>query len=480
MQEVEPHVEEQQGTVKSSMQKYLLLLGAFISLAFIFGLYNAFQSDAEKKAEKAAEKAAAEQPAEKTEQVATAQAKEIGDFDKQVDAKVEQLKRSQQRQAEAQPLKEARQEYRESKKPIQEPIVVESQSKDKSAYDSFKEQVVGTGKVRTLADIERLADSKVRLSKTQEDFAVSEKRRALEARKSSLMLTPVSNAGVPQAAVKPQVKPQRESIDEKLQRVRAKAAEAQQLRDKLLSGNYQNSDLARLSQDIAAIQSNPVRYSREQTNEPKRIVGASLNKAKNLGLKGVKLPTGTAIKAVLSQTVMSDYANKPFKAQLTQDVYDADYETILFPKGTIVDGRAVRVGNVNEAIQARMGLTINWFVLPNGNRVDFSKSASALDTQGIGGIKDDVDYHAMEQFLGVLAYAVVASETSSATSSSFTGQTNIGGDVGKGIRQQVSPIISRYLSLVPTITLNTGTPITIYIENEMQVEPWGTIYDDLY
>jgi len=152
----------------------------------------------------------------------------------------------------------------------------------------------------------------------------------------------------------------------------------------------------------------------------------------------------------------------------------------LFPKGTVIDGRSVRVANINEPIQARTGLVVNWFVLPNGNRIDFNKSAAALDSMGIGAIKDDVDYHLMEQFLGVAAYALVSTQSSSSASSPFTGQTNIKGDIEKNFRQQLAPLASRYLGLTPTITLNTGLPMSIYIENEMIVQPWGTIYDGLY
>ncbi|MGP4944088.1 TrbI/VirB10 family protein [Pseudoalteromonas nigrifaciens] len=479
--EVEPHINEESGTVKRNVQRYLLILGLVISIAFVFGIYNAFQSDDEKELV-----TQTENEPENTNVANTTQ-DEIVDFNVQVNEEMRKIERNKKEEDESNALKQAREDFEKSKESYRPST---TNNTNESEYDQFKKQVVNSGKVRNLTDIERLAESKVKLSKEVEEFQLKEKRRALEARISNISFKEIKNQPVTQTSKRSASNGA--SVQERIARIRAKTEQANQLKDKLLAGNYNSPDqLDALTGDLASlgikynspnsanVNTNSINYSRVPKQSKSKVVGANLEKAENLNLNGVKLPTGTAIKAVLSQTVMSDYANKPFKAQITQDVYDADYETILFPKGTIVDGRSVQVANVNEPIQARMGLTINWFVLPNGNRIDFSQSATALDSMGIGAIKDDVNYHAMAQFLGVLAYAVVSSETSSNTSSGFTGETNIKGDIGQGIREQFSPLASRYLSLTPTVTLNTGTPITIYIENEMHVEPWGTIYDDL-
>mgnify|MGYP000058614169 CR=1 FL=1 len=485
-QEVEPHIDEESGTVKSNVQRYLLILGFLISIAFVIGIYNAFQSDEEKALE--SEK---EVPTEQKPEVATTKQEEVVDFNAQVSEEMRRIERKKKQEESQKALKQARADRVKSEQPYTQSVA--DKTPNKTEYDQFKQQVVNSGKVRNLTDIERLADSKVKLSKEIEDFKIKEKRRALEARISTISFREIKSTQANFA--QPQVSQNKAaSVQERIERIRQKTNQANSLKDKLLAGNYNSPDqFDSLTKDLASLSinydtqnssvgnvSSPViNYSRVPKPTSNKIVGANLEKAKELNLNGVKLPTGTAIKAVLSQTVISDYANKPFKAQITQDVYDADYETILFPKGTIIDGRSVRVANINEPIQARMGLTINWFVLPNGNRIDFSQSASALDSMGIGAIKDDVNYHAMAQFLGVLAYAVVASETAGNVSSGFTGETNIKGDIGEGIREQFAPLASRYLSLVPTVTLNTGTPITVYIENEMHVEPWGTIYDNL-
>ena len=244
----------------------------------------------------------------------------------------------------------------------------------------------------------------------------------------------------------------------------------------------QYSVLERLKQDIDKNQQ--ASFSRgtgqlKTSYKPEKIVGYTRSRAEkeNLNVEGmVKLPLGTIANAVLSQDVISDYTG-PYKGTLTHDVYDANYEYILFPKGTEVIGNTVRVANVNEAIQNRMGMTTTYFVLPNGDKVEL-KRAAALDKDGIAAIKDEVDYHLMAQFLGVAAYAIVSSGTDSERSSTDSGSVNVRGDVESGFRRQVSPLVQKYLNIVPTIKLNSGKPFKIFFEEEVYVKPWRSIYDD--
>jgi type IV secretion system protein VirB10 len=126
-----------------------------------------------------------------------------------------------------------------------------------------------------------------------------------------------------------------------------------------------------------------------------------------------------------------------------------------------------------------MGMLISWFVLPNGKRIDMAKSATAEDAEGVGALGGDVNYHFMAQFLGVAAYALLVSETTQPTSSQLTGEVNVEGDMQRSMAQQFSPLAQRYLTLVPTITLQPGTPFKVFVEDDVYLTPWATIYDGL-
>ena len=190
------------------------------------------------------------------------------------------------------------------------------------------------------------------------------------------------------------------------------------------------------------------------------------------------IPTGTIIGAVLDQRLMSDYAG-PFRGLVTHDVYDVTDRYIVIPKGSRVIGRSIRISNINEPIQARMGLIVKWLVLPNGKRISFEKRVAALDQAGVPAIKDQVNYHFLAQFLGVAAYAVLASATSY-EGSSWADERTFEGNLGQSLREQFAPLAAKYLSLVPTITLREGTPLKIFIEDDIYVYPWESISNRLF
>ncbi len=184
------------------------------------------------------------------------------------------------------------------------------------------------------------------------------------------------------------------------------------------------------------------------------------------------LPVSTVIRAVLDQKIVSDYVG-PFRARVIEDVYDVSNRFILIPKGSAIDGRSLRISNINEPIQARMALTVNWVVLPNGHKLNFSRQY-ALDQEGVSAIKDEVNRHFLAQFLGVAAYALLSSE-SSRSGSGLNNDDTYAGEVGESARQQFAPLAQKYLRLVPTITLRAGTPLRVYISEELYVSPWSTV-----
>ena len=197
------------------------------------------------------------------------------------------------------------------------------------------------------------------------------------------------------------------------------------------------------------------------------------NSPENLPQPGQKLlPVTTVIRGVLDQKIMSDYVG-PFRARIIEDVYDVSNRYILIPKGSTIDGRSLRISNVNEPIQARMALTVNWVVLPNGHKLNFSRQY-ALDREGVAAVKDQVNRHFLAQFLGVAAYAVLSSETNR-SGTGFNSDNTLAGDIGQSARREFAPLAQKYLRLVPTITLRAGTPIRVYIAEELYVTPWAAV-----
>ena len=190
-------------------------------------------------------------------------------------------------------------------------------------------------------------------------------------------------------------------------------------------------------------------------------------------LPGQKLlPLTTVMRAVLDQKVMSDYVG-PVRLLIVNDVYDVSNTHVLIPSGSKVLAQSLLVPNVNAPIQSRMGIAVQAMILPNGKSIDFSRQA-ALDREGIAAVGGDVDYHLLEQFLGVAAFALISTGTSRAGSGANT-DTTFQGELGQELRRQFSPLLQRYLSLVPTITLEPGTPMRIFVQEELYIFPWSSV-----
>ena len=253
----------------------------------------------------------------------------------------------------------------------------------------------------------------------------------------------------------------------------AEIARVQQLRNNLLSKGSSAGNVAALP----VVASSVLAGASLPSPQPRGSVASSVvgqpQSTRATPLPGQKLlPLTTVIRATLDQTVISDYVG-PLRLLVVDDVYDVERHQVLIPKGSKVLAHSLLVGNINAPIQSRMGITVERMVLPNGQSIDFSRQA-ALDREGIAAVEGSTDYHLLEQFLGVAAYALLSAGTSR-QGTGISNNSTFAGDVGESAREQFRPLIARYLSLVPTITLSPGTPMRIFLQEEMWITPWKPV-----
>ena len=309
---------------------------------------------------------------------------------------------------------------------------------------------------------ENKAESSIE-SDIETKFNAAEVQRALAARVSQFNLTPAKETKPKgQMGLHP-LDPG--TIDDRRQTIANELSQVRQTINALQQGNRAPED-----------NGPPDRQNNTQAIPQHETIGRPAGESR---LKpGQKmLSTGTVISAVLDQTLVSDYPG-PFRALISQDVYDSTGNYILAPKGARVIGRAIKAGNVNEPIQARMGLAVRWIVLPNAKRISFERS-TALDQAGTAAVKDDVNYHFFAQFMGVMAYAVLSSETPYEADSNGNDPT-FEGNMSQSMRRQFSPLAAKYLNIVPTITLGIGTPLKIFLEDDIYAYPYESLGKKLY
>lgn len=187
------------------------------------------------------------------------------------------------------------------------------------------------------------------------------------------------------------------------------------------------------------------------------------------------IPTGTIISAITDMEMISDYAGN-WIALVQRPVYDSEMDNILFPAGTKIIGKSIRATGVNEAIQSRMGSIPLWAIRPDGKRIDFKRTA-AMDSAGVAALAGDVDRHFLAQFMGVGAYAIIgiAPSTSNFGSQPDTSRDSFVREATGKSRDVGRAFAEKYLNIVPTIKVRAGTPIKIFIEDDIYVTPWKTV-----
>lgn len=271
---------------------------------------------------------------------------------------------------------------------------------------------------------------------------------------------------------------QASSIEQQRQLTRQRIEAAEKMRQDLLrnSSGAGSTNMALASTGNSTGAQQPGQKPEFQ-QAPSDVVGYTKENSYGADVEGMeKIPAGTIIPAITMTSWNSDFPGTPSKAMIDHDVYDAKRENILIPAGSEFLTTSVSANGINDPIQNRMAYKVGKAVLPSGDSIDFSK-ASGLDREGMGGVKDQVEYHVLAQMLGVAAYAMVSSNTSRSGSGS-NNDTTYSGDVGQGMRDQFSPLAEKYLNIVPTKIIRAGQSIRIILQDDIYVKPYKGVYDD--
>ncbi|WP_172684014.1 TraB/TrbI/VirB10 family type IV secretion system protein [Desulfosarcina cetonica] len=309
------------------------------------------------------------------------------------------------------------------------------------------------------------------------EFRLQEKRRALMARRSSFGFKNVTTSASP-SLKQSTLKMGSAGISDQRAMVNKQYAIAAQMLKNIQEGQEPGKgiNLSGLLGQSAETENKEI-HERELSAKDPTIVGQPASESEQqVGQK--LIPTATVINGVLDKKIISDYPG-PMRGLITRDVYDVTGSYVVIPKGSQFSGKDVRTSNVNEPIQARMGLLIRWIILPDGKRISMEKRSAGMDQEGVSAIKDKVNYHFVAQFLGVAAYAVLSSETTYEGTGTSNDKT-FEGNLSESMREQFAPLAAKYLNLVPTITLNIGTPVNIFLEDDIYAYPWQSLSERVY
>ncbi len=182
------------------------------------------------------------------------------------------------------------------------------------------------------------------------------------------------------------------------------------------------------------------------------------------------LQAGAVIPAALITGLRSDLPGQ-VTAQVTEDVFDSPTgKFLLIPQG------AKLVGQYDAQIafgQSRALLVWNRLIMPNGRSIVLERQPGA-DAEGYAGLEDEVDNH-----WGMLFKAAILSTVLSVGSEAgMSGNSN--GSLAEAIQQGMSQsvnqtgqqVVSRSLSIQPTITIRPGFPVRVMVTHDLVLEPY--------
>ena len=180
------------------------------------------------------------------------------------------------------------------------------------------------------------------------------------------------------------------------------------------------------------------------------------------------LQAGAIIPAALVTGLRSD-AQGVAIAQVTQDVHDSlGGGHLLIPAGSRL------IGEYSTATvdgQSRLGVAWTRLILPSGRSIVLDKLPAA-DPQGQAGLKDGVDRH----WGRVWAAAGLSTVLAVGAEAGSSGEDDLSRAVRRGASQTASDVgqqvVSRGLSLTPTLTIRPGAPLRVLLTRDLILEPY--------
>ncbi len=178
---------------------------------------------------------------------------------------------------------------------------------------------------------------------------------------------------------------------------------------------------------------------------------------------------GTIIPASLVTGLNSDLPGQVI-AQVTENVYDTPTgEFLLIPQGSRLIGR---YDSVIAFGQSRALVVWTRLIMPDGTSITID-NLPAVDMAGYAGLEDDVDYHSWRLFKAAILSSVlsVSSEIGRDSDNDILGALRDGGQ--RTINQAGQQIITKQLSVQPTITIRPGWRLRVIVNKDLVLQPYG-------
>jgi type IV secretion system protein TrbI len=178
---------------------------------------------------------------------------------------------------------------------------------------------------------------------------------------------------------------------------------------------------------------------------------------------------GAVIPAALITGIRSDLPGQ-VTAQVTEHVYDSPTgKYLLIPQGSKL------IGAYDSHVsfgQDRVLLVWTRLIMPNGRSIVLERQPGA-DTQGFGGLEDEVDHHwgrlfgaaALSTLLGVGSELGATGNDSGIVTALRRGSVD-------SLNQTGQQVVRRNLNIQPTLTIRPGFPVRVIVNRDLVLAPY--------
>ena len=196
----------------------------------------------------------------------------------------------------------------------------------------------------------------------------------------------------------------------------------------------------------------------------------------------VTLYEGEMLEAVLVNRIVADTEPSPVVCHLAKDVFDQTARYVVLPASSRIVGLS-QVVNYKGA--HRLFISFHRVILPNGPSVDLPssrKALKALDETGSLGVVSKVERHWFLQFGTAVFFGVLDGLAGAAQRNRdvFSTRSVLLGRTSENFERILENIMAQYSTIVPTIVVDQGKTMKIYLSDDILISPYAKISDRSY
>jgi type IV secretion system protein VirB10 len=200
------------------------------------------------------------------------------------------------------------------------------------------------------------------------------------------------------------------------------------------------------------------------------------------GLTPVVVHEGEMMEGVLVNRLLVNVEPSPVVVNLSRDLFDRSGQYVVFPANSRVIGTSQAITYKGAA---RLFISFHRIILPNGLSVDLPQSQTmmrAMDETGALGVVSHVNRHWMLQFGAAVFLGVVDGVAGYAqrNSQASDADTILYGRTSENFSRVLDRLMAQYSNIVPTIRVDQGKTMRIYVSDDMVISPYSRISDRSY